>query len=126
MSVLPFQYVDYVSPRPSDYRNLARRLKSLKYTKSRSLCLIYRVPGEYCIAPINLETFDEFIHKNCDFSVKLQYSRDTVVATIMYPPHDGAANAIALEICRSVDQVLGSRSRVQARTGRITPVLVYF
>jgi hypothetical protein len=79
-----------------------------------------RSPGEYSIASIIVETFDRFVTEHTDYKYKLQFAKNRVVLSIMYPLHEGAANIIIQEILYEIQRMCAPAGpKVTTRTGRI-------
>jgi hypothetical protein len=82
--------------------------------------------GEYRIAPINRQTFDRFDENHEDYRHKLHFPRNRVVASIIYPPHEGATNGILQERLLKVNRMCHpARPKVVMRTGRTNPSRVF-
>ena len=77
-----------------------------------------RSPGEYTIFPVDNQTFHAWAESHKDYPHRLQYSQDTVVVNVMYPPQDRSSNIIIQQILRRVDAVNGAEVNLSIGTGR--------
>jgi hypothetical protein len=81
--------------------------------------------GEYRIKPITI-TVDKWADSHPQFPYNLQLANQTLVVTVMLPPHDGAAGIIAQHITRTVDRMCPRNDAIfWSRTGCINPFSIF-
>ena len=115
-------FVDITFHPAGSENDLSRVIASLKYCLFDNVCLTNRKIGEYRITPVLVTVFDQWADSHPQFPHAFQYSDNTVVITIMLPPHDGAAGIIAHHISRTVDRMCTLNDASHwSRTGRIPP-----
>jgi len=61
-----------------------------------------RMEGEYRIKPLTVTVFDKWADSHPQFPYSLQLANQTLIVTVMLPPHNRAVGIIAQHLSRTV------------------------
>ena len=119
-------FIDIVFPKNGSVQDLSRILVNLKYHPIGASWLMNRKEGEYRIKPITITVFDKWADSHPQFPYSLQLANQTLVVTVMLPPHDRTAGIIAQHISRTVDRMCPLNDAIfWSGTGCINPFSIF-
>lgn len=74
--------------------------------------------GEYNISSVAAKAYKEWVARNEDMNLAVQYSEETVTFNIVRNPHNATAYHIVSYIIREVEGLNGAETDLSSYTGR--------